>query len=84
MRIKKQQSRARRPSRRLIAIGSSVVTDVVREATVVGIFGDQLQLRYSIPNWPFPIAEEFRNKNDVEVMDIIPEYLDPEFEEAPF
>lgn len=84
IRIKKQQNRTRRPSRRSIAIGSSVITDVIREATVVGIIGDQLQLRYSIPNWPFPVAEEYRNKNDIEVLDIIPEYADPEYEEAPF
>lgn len=68
----KSQDRSKKASKRSIAIGSTVVTDVIRTAVVYNVTGSKLWLRYGRHNWPFP-TEEIRDISEVEVLDLVPE-----------
>lgn len=68
----KPQDRSKKPSKRSIAVGSTVLTDVIRTAIVYNVSGSKLWLRYGRHNWPFP-TEEIRDSSEVEVLDLIPE-----------
>lgn len=76
----KPQNRTKRANKRSIAVGSTVVTDVIRTAVVYNVTGSKLWLRYDQRNWPFP-TEEIRDIKEVEALDLFPERY---AEEAPY
>ena len=72
-------TKKKRPLKRYLAPGSTVLTDVIRIGTVVSVYGEDVVLHYGHPDWPFP-TREVRKLTEVVVMDLVPEQ---HYEEAP-